>query len=79
MHLTHRLFNEHKLTRRLTLLWACWLITVVVLRVTDPSVLEIINGPVATVVSAVIGILATVIAFYQWGRQKDDSNTSSKL
>lgn len=70
----HRLFNEHKLARRLTLAWACWLITVVVLRVTRPEVLEHVTAAVATVVSAVIGILATVIAFYQWSRQRDDND-----
>lgn len=72
----HKLFNEHKLVRRLTLAWACWLITVVVLRVTDHAVLEHINGATATVVTGVIGILATVIAFYQWSRQKEDDDDS---
>lgn len=66
------LFEKHKLARRLTLAWACWLITVVVLRVTEPAVLSEVNGSVATIVTAVIGILATVIAFYQWSRSKDD-------
>ena len=66
-----KLFEEHKAVRRLTLLWAIWLITVVVLRVTQPEVLANVTGPVATVVTAVIGILTTVIAFYQWTRHKD--------
>jgi hypothetical protein len=67
-----RLFNEHLLVRRLTLVWACWLITVVVLRVTEPAVLEKITASVASVVAAVIGILATVIAFYQHHRSKSN-------
>lgn len=67
-----RLWNEHKFARRAVLVWACWLITVVVLRVTKPEVLGHISAPVASVVAAVIGILATVIAFYQWSRQNED-------
>lgn len=70
-----KLFEEHKAARRLTLAWACWLISVVVLRVTRPEVLSEVNGSVATIVTAVIGILATVIAFYQWSRSKDDSGS----
>ena len=69
------LVEEHKLFRRATLAWACWLITVVVLRVTEPHTLEHVNGAVATVVTGVIGILATVIGFYQHhrhGESKDD-------
>lgn len=64
--------EEHKLVRRLTLAWACWLISVVVLRVTDIQALPLVTGPVATVVGATIGILATVIGLYQWLRQQDD-------
>jgi len=63
--------NEHKLIRRLALVWACWLITVVVLRVTTPEVMAQVNSSMATIVVAVIGILATVIAFYQWSRHKE--------
>lgn len=69
-----KLINDHKLIRRVTLAWACWLITVVVLRVTQPEVLEKVNSSMATIVVAVIGILATVIAFYQWSRHKDGAN-----
>jgi len=71
------LFEVHKLVRRLTLVWAMWLITVVVLRVTQPEVLANVTGPVATVVTAVIGILATVITFYQWSRQQDRKENAS--
>lgn len=66
-----KLANEQKLFRRLVLLWACVLITVVVLRVTSLEALPLVSGAVASVVAAVIGILATVIAFYQWHRQQD--------
>lgn len=69
----NKLFNENKFARRAVLGWACWLITVVVLRVTEPEVLHLVNGHVAIIVTAVIGMLVTVIAFYQWSRQKDDT------
>lgn len=65
------LVEKHKLVRRLALVWACWLITIAVLRVTDPAVITQIGGAGATVVSAVIGILATVIGFYQYSRSKE--------
>lgn len=69
-----KLVNEQKLIRRLALVWACWLITVVVLRVTEPDVLQHVNAAVATIVTAVIGILATVIGFYQWSRHKEGAH-----
>jgi hypothetical protein len=67
-----KLFNEHKLARRLLLLWACWLITVVVLRATDLAVIDKITGPAATIVTGVIGILTIVISLYQWSRQREE-------
>jgi uncharacterized membrane protein HdeD (DUF308 family) len=69
-------FNKHKGARRLTLVWACWLISVVVLRVTQPEVLDKISAPVASVVAGVIGILATVIAFYQTSRHKEENKNA---
>lgn len=68
------LFERHKLVRRLALVWACWLITVVVLRVTEAETIIGLTAAGATVVTAVIGILATVIAFYQSHRHSEDSN-----
>lgn len=66
------LFNKHKLVRRFALIWACWLITVVVLRVTEPVVIMSLGGAAAgTIVVSVIGILATVIGLYQHHRSKD--------
>lgn len=70
------LVEEHKLVRRAVLGWACWLITVVVLRVTDPASLEHVNGAVATVVTGVIGILATVIGFYQHHRHEEKKDAA---
>lgn len=66
------LIENHKLIRRLALVWACALITVVVLRVTVPEVITAIGGAGATIVTAVIGILATVIGLYQHARSQDD-------
>lgn len=62
-------FNKHKGARRLLLLWAMCLISWVVVHVVS-KVTEI-NGHVAAIVIAVIGILATVIGFYQWSRSND--------
>lgn len=61
-----RLFNKHKLIRRLLLLWVCWLITHIITSYND------IPHQVAV---AAIGLLATVIMFYQWSRDKDKDNS----
>lgn len=73
-----RIFNHHKAVRRLTLVWACWLITVVVLRVTREDLLTELNGYVISIVTAVIGILSTVIGFYQWSRRRDDGDCEDR-
>ncbi|MCZ4284559.1 MULTISPECIES: hypothetical protein [Marinobacter] len=58
--------KRHRLIPRLVLIWACVLISIVVLRVTEPEVMEVIGGgAVATIVTGVIGILATVITLYR--------------
>lgn len=67
-----RFFNQHKGMRRLLLVWVCWLITVVVLRVTDIEALPHVTAPVATVVTAVLGLLTVVIGLYQTTRAKED-------
>lgn len=66
-----RLANSHKLFRRAVLLWAVVLVTVVVLRATRPEVLTAATAAGATIVTAAIGILTTVIGLYQWMRQRD--------
>lgn len=68
-----RLANRQRLFRRLVLIWACVLVTIVSLRATEPEALQGMTGPAASVVVAVIGILATVIAFYQWHRKADEA------
>lgn len=71
------LVERHKLIRRLALIWACWLVTVVVLRVTEPEVITVIGPAGATVVTGVIGILTSVIAFYQHHRHKECNRRDS--
>lgn len=51
--------------RRVTLVWAVWLITTITFWFMGE---DTINAAQATVVTAIIGILATVIAFYQHQR-----------
>jgi len=72
-----RLFNKHKVVRRLIIFWVCWLITVTVLRVTEAEVITKVGAAGATIVTAVIGMLATVIGLYQWSRNKDDVDDDS--
>lgn len=57
--------RRHRLFPRLTLIWACTIITIVVLRVTEPDVISAVGPAGATIVTGVIGILATVIAFFR--------------
>lgn len=66
-----RLFERHKFVRRVMVLWACWLISVILLRVFTPEMLPLVTGSVATVITAVIGILATALGFYQWSRNHE--------
>jgi len=60
------------LFRRLVLMWAMGLTTIVVLRVTVPEVLGSATAGGASIAVASIGILATVVGLYQWLRQMDD-------
>jgi len=64
-------FNKHKGARRVALFWSMGLITFVVYRVTDPAILTKLDGASSSVVIAMIGILTTVIGFYQWHRSLD--------
>jgi drug/metabolite transporter (DMT)-like permease len=68
--------NENKLVRRLALLWAVLLISAVVL-ITWLRPPDIPSSTV-TAVGIVVGILATVIGFYQWSRGKDDEARAGK-
>lgn len=64
------LFERHKAVRRLTVFWACALITWVTLRIfADPAV---ITAAVATAYATVTGLLTVAIGLYQWSRQQED-------
>lgn len=76
MHWLKEMFEEHKFVRRATLGWACWLITVVVFKTFDD--LSTVDGARATLIGSFIGILATVIGFYQWDRGQDDKAKINK-
>lgn len=66
------LFEDHKLVRRLLIVWAAVLITWVTVRVfTD---LSAITTAAVSAFGLVVGILATVIGHYQWARQRDDQS-----
>lgn len=61
---------NNKFFRRLALVWAMIIITWVVWVVfTGPPQ---IAGGTAAALGTVVGILATVIGFYQWSRDRDD-------
>jgi len=62
-------FEDYKAARRLLLFWACWLITYTVLKFFNN--LGIIEAHHIAFFVAVIGILMTVVVFYQWHRGKD--------
>lgn len=57
--------RKHRLIPRLTMIWGPAIITIVLLRVTEPDAIATIGGTgMATIVTGTIGILATVIALY---------------
>ena len=63
-----KLFNQHKIARRGALIWAITVITITIMAFLEMAP----KLPGADkVFIAIIGILATVIGFYQWSRQQD--------
>lgn len=69
--------ENHKLVRRLALLWAFLLITHATIVVFDPTVITLMTGAGATAYGALVGILSTVILFYQNTRAKEDANAET--
>lgn len=67
--LIEALFEKHKLVRRVLVIWAVCLITYVVLRATEA--ITTIDTATAAMVSTIVGILATVTAFYIRSRELD--------
>lgn len=68
----NELANRQMLFRRMVLVWAMTVITYVIFIVADHQLLIQIGAAGATVVTGIIGILTTVVGFYQWHRQQDD-------
>lgn len=73
----NRLINNQKLFRRIVLVWAMTILTIWSCFLMDVSLLVNIGAAGATVVTAVFGILTTVIGFYQWHRNKDDERQAT--
>jgi hypothetical protein len=67
-----KLFEKHKLVRRGLLVWVCWLITILCLRVSDPAMLPLLTTQVVAFISLVIGMLTAILGFYQWSRSAED-------
>lgn len=71
--------NENMLVRRCVLLWAIVLVTWFI--TSPPAYLLVITDAGAVAYCAVIGILSSVIGFYQWSRLSDkkiESETKRK-
>lgn len=67
-----KVMNEQKFFRRVVLLWAMSLLTTWTFFLMNVPLLTGIGAAGATVVTGVFGILATVVNFYQWHRNKED-------
>lgn len=67
-----RLCNRHKLFRRASLVWACWLITWAVMRAFGDAPPDITGGTAAALAS-VCGLLTVVVGLYQASRSRDDN------
>lgn len=60
------LVEEHKFFRRFVLMWSMGLITYCSIEIFDK--IGKLSAPDVAAFTAVIGLLATTIAFYQWSR-----------
>jgi len=67
MGMVDALFNKHKFVRRSIVFWALLVITWSILH----ALPRLEAGNLLTAFGLVIGILATVIGFYQWLRNRD--------
>ena len=66
-----RFFEKHKGARRLALFWAICLITYATHQMFDD--VSGITSASATAYATICALLTTVIAFYQWSRNKDEN------
>ncbi len=53
--------ERNRIIRKVSVIWAATIITVVVLRTTHPEVIAQVNAPVSTIVMGVIGLLSVVM------------------
>lgn len=65
---------KHLTMRNLVVVWACAMITIAILRATDPEVLGSMTGAAATVVTGVIGILTVALRFHQKKKVQQDGH-----
>lgn len=67
-----RLFNQHKLVRRLLVLWAICLITTVTFKVFN-NISEI-TPAVSAALGTITALLTVVVGLYQWSRTREDKD-----
>lgn len=72
-----RLFEEHKFARRSSLYIAWGLIGYATLQVYEPEIMAATNASPQAIYATTVGLMATVIGFYQWSRNKDDKHDPS--
>lgn len=65
----NRLFNEYRFVRRVLVVWALVMITLLIFKLLD--IMTVIDTPTAAVVGTIVGILATVTTFYIKSRELD--------
>lgn len=73
-----KFFNKQRFFRRLVLVWSLSILSFWVWFIADHQFLISVGAAGATIVTGVIGILATVIGFYQWHRTADDGLRNEK-
>ena len=66
------LFNKHMFVRRALVIWALVMISLIVFKVLD--LMTTIDAATASVVSVIVGILATVTGFYIKSRELDNTH-----
>ena len=69
-------FNDHKGARRLVLIWACWLFTVIVFRVTQPEVITEATAATATIIGTLVTLITIPIGFYFHHRKEGKDSGS---
>lgn len=73
------LFEKYKFVRRATIVWACCIITWAIYVTFNKDLTPDISGSTAAALGTVVGLLATVIALYQWSRKRDDDREKDKV